>query len=194
MHRKCFRTAFRENMLCVISSESFLRNIFDSWSLLIWTMVQCNTTMDSSSDHLLHLTDAVVQKCQSKLFELSSFWHYLSCWIIFRQQPTRLGWIDRASLEMVTRSFHWAHLSRFHLKTGTESSHRNAEFLNRRQDDGKNLRGLSPRANYTDRATSACRRSDRQLLNDSGCHVVSVTDLYGRILGFLDRSRCFSIK
>jgi hypothetical protein len=29
---------------------------------------------------------------------------------------------------------------------------------------------------------------------DKGCHVVSVTDLYGRILGFLDRSRYFSIK
>jgi hypothetical protein len=27
-----------------------------------------------------------------------------------------------------------------------------------------------------------------------GCHVVSVTGPYGRILGFLDRSRCFSIK
>jgi hypothetical protein len=26
------------------------------------------------------------------------------------------------------------------------------------------------------------------------CHVVSVTDPYGRILGFLDRSRYFSIK
>jgi hypothetical protein len=27
-----------------------------------------------------------------------------------------------------------------------------------------------------------------------GCHMVSVTDPYGRILGFLDRSRYFSIK
>jgi CBS-domain-containing membrane protein len=26
---------------------------------------------------------------------------------------------------------------------------------------------------------------------DGGCHVVSVTDSYGRILGFLDRSRYF---
>jgi hypothetical protein len=50
----------------------------------------------------------------------------------------------------------------------------------------KKLNGLSPRANYTDRATTACRRSE--------CHVVSVTDPYGRILGFLDRSRYFSIK
>jgi hypothetical protein len=29
---------------------------------------------------------------------------------------------------------------------------------------------------------------------DRGCHVVSVTDPYGRILGFLDRSRYFSTK
>jgi hypothetical protein len=29
---------------------------------------------------------------------------------------------------------------------------------------------------------------------DKGCHVVSVTDPYGRILGFLDRSSYFSIK
>jgi hypothetical protein len=58
----------------------------------------------------------------------------------------------------------------------------------------KKLRGLSPRVNYTDRATAACRRSDFQLFADRGCHVVSVTDLYGRILGFLDRSRYFSIK
>jgi hypothetical protein len=52
----------------------------------------------------------------------------------------------------------------------------------------KNLHGLSPRANYTDRATAACRRSDCQLFADRGCHMVSVTDPYGRILGFLDRS------
>jgi hypothetical protein len=29
---------------------------------------------------------------------------------------------------------------------------------------------------------------------DRGCHVVSVTDPYGRILNFLDRSRYFSVK
>jgi hypothetical protein len=48
------------------------------------------------------------------------------------------------------------------------------------------LHGQSPRANYTDRATAACRRSDCQLLRIKG---VSVTDPYGRILGFLGRSR-----
>jgi hypothetical protein len=53
------------------------------------------------------------------------------------------------------------------------------------------LHGLSPRANYTDRA--ACRRSDCQFLRIEGCHVVSVTDPYGRILDLLDRNRYFSI-
>jgi hypothetical protein len=58
----------------------------------------------------------------------------------------------------------------------------------------KNLHGLSPRANYTDQATASYRRSDCQLFADRGCHVVNVTDPYHRILGFLDRSRYFSIK
>jgi hypothetical protein len=44
------------------------------------------------------------------------------------------------------------------------------------------------------------RPSDRRLsaklvptFADRGCHVVSATDPYGRILGFLDRSRYFSV-
>jgi hypothetical protein len=56
------------------------------------------------------------------------------------------------------------------------------------------LHGLSPRANYTYRATAFCRQSYCQLFEDRGCHVVSVSDPYGCILGFLDRSRYFSIK
>jgi hypothetical protein len=51
------------------------------------------------------------------------------------------------------------------------------------------LHGLSPRANYTDRATTACRRSDCKLFADIGCYAVSVTNPLDRILGFLDRSR-----
>jgi hypothetical protein len=54
------------------------------------------------------------------------------------------------------------------------------------------LRGLSPRANYT------ARQSDRLLsaklvpnFADRKCHVVSVTDPYGRNLGLLDRSRYY---
>jgi hypothetical protein len=50
----------------------------------------------------------------------------------------------------------------------------------------KKLRGLSPQANYTDRATSACRRR-----SDRGCRVVSATHPHDHILGFLDRSRYY---
>jgi CBS-domain-containing membrane protein len=48
------------------------------------------------------------------------------------------------------------------------------------------LRGLSPRVNYIDRRLSA---KLVPTFADRGCHVVSVTDPYGRILGFIDRSR-----
>jgi CBS-domain-containing membrane protein len=50
-------------------------------------------------------------------------------------------------------------------------------------------------------SASEYRPSDRRLsanwlptFADKACHVVSVTDPYGRIIGFLDRSRYFSIK
>jgi hypothetical protein len=54
------------------------------------------------------------------------------------------------------------------------------------------LHGLSPRANYTDRATAACRRSNCQLLWIEGA-TWSTWHPYGRILGFLGRSRYFNI-
>jgi hypothetical protein len=50
------------------------------------------------------------------------------------------------------------------------------------------LRCLSLRANYTDRRLSA---KLVPTFADRGCHVVSVTDPYGRILSFLDWSRYF---
>jgi hypothetical protein len=56
----------------------------------------------------------------------------------------------------------------------TRTSRRKLESRN--LEGGGELHGMSPRANYTDRA------------------MVSVTDPYGCILGFLDRSRYFSIK
>jgi hypothetical protein len=46
------------------------------------------------------------------------------------------------------------------------------------------LRGMSPRANCTDRAAKLV-----PTFADTGCHVVSVTDSYYRNLDFLDRSR-----
>jgi hypothetical protein len=54
---------------------------------------------------------------------------------------------------------------------------------------------------WSESASELYRPGDRRLsakfvqtLADKGCHVVNVTDPYGRILGFLDRSRYFSIK
>jgi hypothetical protein len=56
------------------------------------------------------------------------------------------------------------------------------------------LRGLSPWANYTNRATAACRRSYFQLLRMQGATWSAwriPAAVWGRILGFLDRSRYF---
>jgi hypothetical protein len=50
------------------------------------------------------------------------------------------------------------------------------------------LCGLSPRVNYTDRRLSA---KLVPTFADKGCLVVSSTDHYGRILGFLVRSRYY---
>jgi hypothetical protein len=53
------------------------------------------------------------------------------------------------------------------------------------------IRGLSQRANCTDLLLSA---KLVPTFANGGCHVVSVTDLYGQILVFLDRSRYFSFQ
>jgi hypothetical protein len=54
---------------------------------------------------------------------------------------------------------------------------------------------------WSETASELYQPSDRRLsakwlptFADKGCHVVRVTDPYGRILGFLDRRRYFSIK
>jgi hypothetical protein len=54
---------------------------------------------------------------------------------------------------------------------------------------------------WSEPASELYRPSDRRFsakwltaFADKGCHVVSETDPYGRTLGFLDRSRYFSIK
>jgi hypothetical protein len=54
---------------------------------------------------------------------------------------------------------------------------------------------------WSESAIELYRQSDRRLsakglptFADRGCHMVSVTDPSGRILGFLDRSLYFSIK
>jgi hypothetical protein len=57
------------------------------------------------------------------------------------------------------------------------------------------LKNLTP---WTESANELYRPSDRRLsanlvptFAEKGCHVVIATDPYGRILGFLDRSRYF---
>jgi hypothetical protein len=52
----------------------------------------------------------------------------------------------------------------------------------------KKLRGLSPQANYTDQRPPLVSEVSANFFANRGCHVVSVTNPYGRILGFLDRS------
>jgi hypothetical protein len=56
------------------------------------------------------------------------------------------------------------------------------------------IHGLSPRANYTDRSTAACRRSDCQLVRIEGATWSAWRIPSALFLGFLDRSRYFSIK
>jgi hypothetical protein len=59
----------------------------------------------------------------------------------------------------------------------------NELFSIKKKQENK-LRGLSPRANYTDRATAACRRSYSQLFRIQGCRVVRAADPYGSNLDF----------
>jgi hypothetical protein len=63
------------------------------------------------------------------------------------------------------------------------------------------LQNNNKKTPWSDSASELYRPSDRRLsakwystFADRGWHVVSVTDPYGRILGFIDRSRYFSIK
>jgi hypothetical protein len=60
---------------------------------------------------------------------------------------------------------------------------------------------LKLKLNYAETAGELFRPNDRSLsaktvrtFMDRGCYVVSVTDSYGRALGFLDQSRYFSYK
>jgi hypothetical protein len=58
----------------------------------------------------------------------------------------------------------------------------------------KELRDFSPQENYTVRATAACRRSECQLLWTEGVVWVAQRIPTAVNLGFLDRSRYFSVQ
>jgi hypothetical protein len=90
-------------------------------------------------------------------------------------------WISRHSMSV------WG----YNFQISEESS--NPRHFNWQNKQTNKLHGLSLRANYTDQATAACRRSDCQLLRIEG-GTWSAWHPYGRILGFLDRSRYFCIK
>jgi hypothetical protein len=60
-------------------------------------------------------------------------------------------------------------------------------YSNIQKGKKKKLRDLSLRVNYTDRPTDRCLSANSvSTFADRGCCVVSTTDPYGRILGFLD--------
>jgi hypothetical protein len=81
-----------------------------------------------------------------------------------------------------------------HSKCKSMSKYNILVFPAKRQFTEYKLHGLSPQANYTDRATAACRRSDCQLVRIEGA-TWSVWRIPPAVfLGFLDRSRYFSIK
>jgi hypothetical protein len=64
----------------------------------------------------------------------------------------------------------------------------------KRHNSKTKFRGFSPQANYTDRATVACRRSKCQLLRIEGVARSAQRIPTAVNLGFLDRSRYFSIQ
>jgi hypothetical protein len=66
-----------------------------------------------------------------------------------------------------------------------------------KKDDEYNYLKLNSMVWVRERTIPSYRRLSAKWLptfEDRGCNVVSVTDPYGRILGFLDRSHYFSIK
>jgi hypothetical protein len=110
---------------------------------------------------------------------LSSFLVVLSCLV------------KKFNLPAESRTFN----SPVQLATVYRDSHHKTKTLVRKQNKKKK------QTPWSESASELYRPIDRRLsakwlptFADKGCHVVSVTDPYGRILGFLDRSRYFSIK
>jgi hypothetical protein len=74
-------------------------------------------------------------------------------------------------------------------------------FVNMKSTEADEITNKNNQTPWSESASELYRPSDRRLSEkwlptfaDKGCHVVSVTDPYGRILDFIDRSRYFSIK
>jgi hypothetical protein len=81
----------------------------------------------------LCLTIAILDIIHRPVFCLKRDFSETEFCLRLQVESTQLGLIDKASPCLHT---HWAELSRFRLKTETESSIRKRRVLNRRQDDG----------------------------------------------------------
>jgi hypothetical protein len=109
---------------------------------------------------------------------------FISCaiWNVFSRQAFICPARGRDSIPSAAPSTSW--------KSGTRVT---SAYHDRPKTKTK-LHGLSLRANYTDRATAACRRSDCQLVQIEGAMWSAWRIPTAVFLGFLDRSRYFSIK
>jgi hypothetical protein len=90
-------------------------------------------------------------------------------------QPTQMGPIEElvfaSGLNYVPaedRQNPVSETSCFQIKERTMYSSKNCDSYKKTALQTNKLHGLSPRVNYTDRATAACRRSDCQLLRIEG--------------------------
>jgi hypothetical protein len=100
---------------------------------------------------------------------------HCSCWLNYVMAVFQLHWlcvisyeVRRNALRRISKQLFLQHDMWMKLKT--------------------ELCALSPRANYIDRHLSATLVPT---FADKGCQMASVTDLYGRILGFPNRNRYF---
>jgi hypothetical protein len=120
-------------------------------------------------------------------------------WILY---PSSCGACSVGSMDKPILSLRTL-LSRLNLKTETESNIRNVVFqlkdrtmVNLKKCANKkklnSMVWVRERTIPTERPLVVCEVIAN--FADRRCHVVSVTDPYGRIRGFLDRSRYFSIK
>jgi hypothetical protein len=89
---------------------------------------------------------------------------------LFQVQPYSTFLLRIVYHEFILNNFKMILLGLFIIINATYYYHDHHPYI------GHKLRGLSARANYTDRATAACRRSYCQLLRIEGCRMVSAAD------------------
>jgi hypothetical protein len=139
-----------------------------------------------------------------KLESSTENWHSWATMLISDKlmvaQPVRRFFAFHANRRKSMTMFTKAHLNWFMGQRAVSSA--NAECLSPLPIFLSVLkRNIIKKTPWSESSSEIYRPSDRRLsakwlptFANRGCHVVSVTDPYGRILGFLDRSRYFSIK